>query len=88
MLEELREKADKVNKDREADLVARASAYHQTFVQLAAGKKILDSWVQRFCMTPLVGDQSAFQAGIAEGRRQVVKEIVDHISLIQKEGER
>lgn len=82
MLEETREKAQAAQERAQADQIERASAYHRAFIQNESGKKVLDGWVQRYCMTPISRDASHFQCGVAEGKRELIKEILDQISYI------
>jgi len=83
------EKAKKAKEDQkkrwEADAHAKAATYHRAFVQNEHGKKILDNWVRQFCMKSIPGDASSFQCGKAEGKREMIEEILDHISHIENE---
>lgn len=88
MLEETRERAAEQQAERSAQQLSRASAYHRAFVQNEAGKSVLDNWVRMYCMTPITGsDSTLFQCGVAEGKRQMVKEILDHIGFIENRNE-
>ena len=82
-MDQLKVKAETNRKRALADSREKAALYHAAFVQNPAGKKILDKWVMRYCMTPLSAtDASLYQCGKAEGKRAMVKEILDHISMI------
>ena len=86
MLSEIKERAEKEKAARAADQQSRASMYHRAFVQNDSGEKILAQWVRMYCMTPISQpDATLFQAGIAEGRRLMVKEILEHIGLINSQ---
>lgn len=86
MLDETRQKAANQAAEKQIEIQNRAAAYHRAFVQNESGKVVLDNWVRLHCMTPLMGkDVSLFQAGVAEGKRQLIKEILDHIAFINQE---
>lgn len=86
MLDKLKDKADAQVAAKRQEMKARAGVFHRAFVQNSDGKKVLDEWVLRYSMTPIQDDDaSAFQCGVAEGRRQVVKEILDQIGFAERE---
>lgn len=84
MLEEAKKTARNQQIEREAESSNRAATYHRAFVQNKAGKEVLDNWVRMYCMTPIAKpDATLFQAGIAEGRRLIIREILDHIAFVE-----
>lgn len=86
MLEELNERREKLNLENKAAMSQRAALFHRAFVQSEAGQKILEMYVQKYSMTPIgKPDASMFELGIAEGRRQMIKEIIDHITFVENE---
>lgn len=86
-MQHLKDKAAENNAKHRLETENRAAIYHKAFVQSEAGKKILDDWVQRYCMKPIAkSDATAFECGIAEGRRMIVKEVLDHISFVTNKG--
>ena len=86
MLEDKKEKARNQSAQREAETHKRAAAYHRAFIQNEAGKNVLDNWIQQHCMKPVQGDPSLFELGKAEGKRELIQEILNHITLIENEG--
>ena len=86
MLDEVKKRAQDQANQKLAEHTKKASAYHRAFVQNEAGKEVLANWVRQYCMTPLNGSSvTLFDAGVAEGKRQIVKEILDHIAFITQE---
>ena len=73
MLEELKEKAEKVKAESEAQTLKRASQFHRAFEQNEAGQKILAGWVERVLTAPVSTDPNVLLE--REGRRALVKEV-------------
>lgn len=57
---------------------------HQVFKQNPKGKKLLKLWEQSLIMVPTVTPNSTqFEAGIAEGKKTVVREILLAINSVE-----
>lgn len=77
---------DKARKDNEAARHIRASAYHHVFAQDAMGQKILTEWVTSFCTgSPPPPSASEREVGMMDGKRELVKLILDQISIVTGE---
>lgn len=60
----------------------RATAYHHIFAQDALGQKILAEWVQEYCTgNPPGPNASEREVGMMDGKRQMVKMILDQITI-------
>lgn len=66
----------------QAAQLQRASAYHHIFVQDPLGQKILAEWVNEYCTgNPPSPNASEREVGMMDGKRQLVKLILDQITL-------
>lgn len=70
----------KVQKDREL--------IHRVFEQTEAGQELLTKWTKDLIMTPSVHAQSTqFEAGLAEGGKQLIRNIIIAIKSVEKSDE-
>lgn len=85
MLEDVKAKAAKAQADSHAQMLSRAAQYHRAFVQNESGQKIYGEWVRRVLNQPPSNDPNELLR--REGLRQIVKEITDHITIIEQRSE-
>ena len=66
----------------EAAAFERAKGYHHLFVQDVIGQKILAEWVNEYCTgNPPGPNASEREVGMMDGKRQMVKMIIDQITV-------
>ena len=64
---------------------AEASKYHQIFKQNPIGVEILERMIQTTIMQPtLHPNDTQFQAGIREGRCDIVRQIIQQIKIAER----
>ena len=69
-------------KEIEAARHVRAKAYYHVFAQDKEGQKILTEWVNEYCTgNPPGANASEREVGMAEGKRQLIKMILDQITI-------
>jgi hypothetical protein len=74
------DQVDQANKQIRAAQRIRAQAYHHVFVQDPLGAKILAEWVNSYCTgSPPLASASERECGMADGKREIVKLILDQI---------
>ena len=60
----------------------KAQAYHHIFAQDPLGQKILSEWVQEYCTgNPPGPNATEREVGMMDGKRQLVKMILDQITI-------
>lgn len=75
------DQVEKANKEVHAAQRIRAQAYHHIFVQDPLGQKILSEWVTSYCTgSPPSHNASERECGMADGKRELVKLILDQIT--------
>jgi hypothetical protein len=73
-----------VDKDQQALWDKSNELIHQVFKQNPKGKKLLKLWEQSLILVPTVTPNSTqFEAGIAEGKKAVVREILLAINSVE-----
>ena len=66
----------------EAAAFERAKSYHHLFTQDPVGQKILAEWVNEYCTgNPPGPNASEREVGMMDGKRQLVKMIIDQITI-------
>ena len=74
------DQVNKANKEIQAAQRIRAQAFHHVFAQDPMGQKILAEWVNAYCTgSPPPPSASEREVGMADGKRQIVKLILDQI---------
>ena len=69
-------------KSLEAAAFERAKSYHHLFAQDPVGQKILAEWVNEYCTgNPPGPNASEREVGMMDGKRQLVKLIIDQITI-------
>lgn len=67
----------------EVDQRARAGRYYKAFQATEDGEKLMEELVQTYVFRPpLPPDTTQFEAGIVEGQRQVVLDIIAQLNII------
>ena len=65
---------------------ATAAIYHKGFVENPAGAKILEQWINAHCLSePPSPDATQRECGMADGKRALVREIINQIQIITGE---
>ena len=78
------ESLSNVNDEQQAAWDKSNELIHQVFKQNPRGKKLLKLWEQSLILVPTVTPNSTqFEAGIAEGKKTVVREILLAINLVE-----
>ena len=78
------EALENVRKEQEAEGRNIASLFHQTFVQNPAGARVLDLMIKQTLMRPTVKPASSqFEAGIREGKADLVRQILLNIEIAE-----
>lgn len=73
-------------REAEAAQHRRATAYHHIFAQDPLGQKILAEWVNDYCTGhPPSPNASEREVGMMDGKRQLVKLILDQITIVTGE---
>ena len=76
----------KTQENQKAEGKAIASRIHRVFVQNEDGAKVLQDMVAMTLLRPTVMPQSTqFEAGINEGRCDLVREILQNIEIAERE---
>lgn len=76
------DETEKQQREAEAAHRIRAQAYHHIFVQDPLGQKILAEWVNDYCTGhPPSPSASEREVGMVDGKRQLVKLILDQITI-------
>jgi len=82
------DQVDKANKEIRAAQRIRSQAYHHVFAQDPLGQKILAEWVNAYCTgSPPSPGASERECGMADGKREIVKLILDQITKANGEGQ-
>jgi len=69
-------------KSLEAAAFERSKSYHHLFAQDTVGQKILAEWVNEYCTgNPPGPNASEREVGMMDGKRQLVKMIIDQITI-------
>lgn len=75
---------DKVRAEQEKEGRSLASLFHQAFVQNDAGRIVLDTMIKQTILKPTVTPNATqFEAGIREGRADMVRQILLNIELAE-----
>lgn len=78
------ETLDEIRVEQEKEGRSLASLFHQAFVQNDAGKIILDIMIKQTILKPTVTPNATqFEAGIREGRADMVRQILLNIELAE-----
>ena len=78
------ESLNNVNDSQQAEWDRSNELIHQVFKQNPKGKKLLKLWEQSLILVPTVTPNSTrFEAGIAEGKKTVVREILLAINSVE-----
>ncbi len=65
--------------------MAEASKYHQVFKQNSLGKQVLEDMIRVTILRPTIyPNDSQFQAGIREGRCDIVRQILQQIEIAER----
>lgn len=73
---------EKQRKNLEAQSFERAKGYHHLFAQDPIGQKILTEWVNEYCTGSVPSpNASEREVGMMDGKRQLVKLILDQITI-------
>lgn len=79
---------EKASREIESAQRIRAAAYHHLFAQDPMGQKILAEWVNAYCTgSPPSGNASEREVGMMDGKRELVKMILDQIVKVTGESE-
>jgi len=75
---------DEIKKEQEKEGRSLASLFHQAFVQNDAGSTILGIMIKQTLLKPTVTPSATqFEAGIREGRADMVRQILLNIELAE-----
>lgn len=73
---------DQSKQELEAARHRKAQAYHHVFAQDPMGQKILQEWVTDYCTGHPPGPNATErEVGLMDGKRQLVKMILDQITI-------
>lgn len=78
------DKLQEIRKEQEVEGRNMASLFHQTYVQNDAGKRVLEIMMKQTLLKPTVRPASSqFEAGIREGRADMVRQILLNIEIAE-----
>lgn len=78
------DKLEAIRKEQEAEGRNLASLFHQAFVQNPAGQRVLEVMIKQTLMRPTVKPASSqFEAGIREGRADLVRQILLNLEIAE-----
>lgn len=79
-----REEIDRNNAEQKAITEKHHQLIHQVFEQSSAGKELLTYWKETLMLTPTVtGNATQFQAGIEEGHKEFIRNIILTIKSVE-----
>jgi len=73
---------ERLQRQQEEKIHTTASRYHKAFVQCEDGAKLLEGWINHYCIgRPPLPSASARECGIADGKRELIREIIEQIQI-------
>ena len=60
----------------------RATAYHDIFVKSESGRKILEEWVNSYCMGGVPNYSASIrEVAMRDGKQELIKTIIDQLNV-------